>query len=382
MCSCALLPCAAVSCSPAECLWPLTRPSDQRHLYDRLGRQAYEAKRKGGRQADRYGGGFRTDHHFFHQESGLYDDDPQIETLSDGAFFELDASDKHVMVKFYSPGCSHCDDLAPAWRDIGSRLMGIVTVAAVNCHHNWGLCHRLGIRGYPTVLRLGAGDARVEFRNHATLEALFDFALEPFGKPRALTDVTELAAVRGPKLLLVGGMGGSPLAATDMPIRQLAAALHGVLSVWELDCLARATLCASKGWEDNHARFVDNESKPFGMRFYPSDPHEEWDDSFRVQSLVDAAIGLLPFPESVSLVDLRAATLAHDHDALAPHVVGEGGLVSWHSISAAEACESNDEGIVRVGWFEKADSVEHCQALCAERTGCTAIDFFSATRWW
>ena len=286
-----------------------------------------------------------------------------------------------MLVNFYSPECGHCNDLAPAWRELGSALNGFVTVAAVNCHDSWGLCHHLGIRAYPTVLRLGVGTARVQYHSHRSFEALLEFALEPFAKPRVLTQMSELDAMSGPKLLLVAGLGGTPLAATELPIRQIAAALHGILPVWELDCVAQRILCSDKGWEDNHARFIDNATLPFGTHFYPSD-NEEWEDSFRVHTLVEVAIGMLPLPERVLLNDLSEAMLAHQHDALSPLVIGDGGAMLWHTISAFEACEMNEEGIVRSGSFENANNLEHCQSMCAERSGCIAIDFFSDTRWW
>ena len=34
-------------------------------------------------------------------------------------------------VNFYSTGCSHCHDLAPTWRELGTALDGVVGIGAV-----------------------------------------------------------------------------------------------------------------------------------------------------------------------------------------------------------------------------------------------------------
>lgn len=48
--------------------------------------------------------------------------------------------------------CSHCHHLAPTWKKIAKLLDGIMKIAVVNCEYDRPLCHRVGIRAYPTLI--------------------------------------------------------------------------------------------------------------------------------------------------------------------------------------------------------------------------------------
>ena len=48
--------------------------------------------------------------------------------------------------------CSHCHDLAPAWRRLARDLEGVIRIGAVNCEEDWVLCRQEGIRSYPSLL--------------------------------------------------------------------------------------------------------------------------------------------------------------------------------------------------------------------------------------
>ena len=49
-------------------------------------------------------------------------------------------------------GCSHCHDLAPFWKQLGTALQGMVGIGAVNCREQWGICQSMRIMNYPTLL--------------------------------------------------------------------------------------------------------------------------------------------------------------------------------------------------------------------------------------
>ena len=73
--------------------------------------------------------------------------------------FLLFVSDQSVLnsrsiwfINFYSPMCSHCHDLAPAWRRLARDLEGVIRIGAVNCEEDWVLCRQEGIRSYPSLL--------------------------------------------------------------------------------------------------------------------------------------------------------------------------------------------------------------------------------------
>ncbi|GBF92518.1 disulfide isomerase [Raphidocelis subcapitata] len=90
----------------------------------------------------------------------LYSGDDAVAELDDDSFPQGD-SDWVWLVEFYAPWCGHCQQLAPKWRQVATKLKGVVRVGAVNCDVHKALCGRHGVRGYPTIKALrprgGAG---------------------------------------------------------------------------------------------------------------------------------------------------------------------------------------------------------------------------------
>ncbi|PSN39443.1 DnaJ subfamily C member 10 [Blattella germanica] len=63
---------------------------------------------------------------YYHDNFGIYDDDPEIVTLNKA-------------------------DFAPAWRRLARELEGVVRIGAVNCEEDWVLCRQEAIRSYPSL---------------------------------------------------------------------------------------------------------------------------------------------------------------------------------------------------------------------------------------
>mmetsp|Transcript_8750 Transcript_8750/g.22499 ORF Transcript_8750/g.22499 Transcript_8750/m.22499 type:complete len:462 (-) Transcript_8750:106-1491(-) len=55
------------------------------------------------------------------------------------------------LVEAYTPGCTHCQDLAPEWKKAAESLKGVVKVGAVNCEAEANICAELGASSYPTI---------------------------------------------------------------------------------------------------------------------------------------------------------------------------------------------------------------------------------------
>ena len=62
-----------------------------------------------------------------------------------------------LQVEFYSPGCGHCQALAPKWKLLAEKLKGVVKVGVVNCAEDH-LCQEHGVQGVPAVKALAPGD--------------------------------------------------------------------------------------------------------------------------------------------------------------------------------------------------------------------------------
>lgn len=116
---------------------------------------------------------------YYHDQFGIYDDDPLIVTLSQNDYEVNILDDTQAwFVNFYSPHCSHCHELAPTWRKLAQELEGVIRIAAVNCEDDHPLCYQLSINAYPTLIYYEKESHLYEgihYRSSRTLEALKEF---------------------------------------------------------------------------------------------------------------------------------------------------------------------------------------------------------------
>ena len=90
---------------------------------------------------------------YYQQDFGLYDDDPDIVTLSASDFDLLVTGSSDVwFINFYSPGCPPCHRLAPVWRETARELGGVIRIGAVNCFEDGNVCGSQGVNRYPWVM--------------------------------------------------------------------------------------------------------------------------------------------------------------------------------------------------------------------------------------
>ncbi|XP_070520406.1 dnaJ homolog subfamily C member 10-like [Cardiocondyla obscurior] len=139
--------------------------SDLRKKYDLYGEDGFNDFNKGAYHSWSY-----------HQQS-LYDDNDHVINLDTNDYYESVINpDISWFVNFYSPMCSHCHDLAPAWKEVATLLRGIVKIAAVNCEFNRDLCYKVGIHSYPTLLYFQKNSHQTVYYNgKRTQEALMHF---------------------------------------------------------------------------------------------------------------------------------------------------------------------------------------------------------------
>lgn len=90
---------------------------------------------------------------YYEESFGIYDDDPQIITLSRSEFEASVTNSPFIwFINFYSPQCSHCHHIAPEWRSMARELENIIRVGAVNCEEDWVLCREQRIHGFPSLI--------------------------------------------------------------------------------------------------------------------------------------------------------------------------------------------------------------------------------------
>ncbi|KAK6619580.1 hypothetical protein RUM43_012337 [Polyplax serrata] len=66
-------------------------------------------------------------------------------------------SKDYWLIEFYSPGCGHCQRLAPEWAKAATELKGKVKVAAVDATVHHQVSNEFNIRAFPTMFWLEPG---------------------------------------------------------------------------------------------------------------------------------------------------------------------------------------------------------------------------------
>ena len=85
------------------------------------------------------------------------------------------ASGKKI-VWFYAPWCGHCKNMAPDWSKLVSKYDNVkvngktVRILSVDCDANKGLGKEFGIKGFPTIKAISAGQIK-EYAGQRTIAA-------------------------------------------------------------------------------------------------------------------------------------------------------------------------------------------------------------------
>lgn len=177
---------------------------------------------------------------YYRDHFGIYDDDPEIITLSSTDFESyVINSDKQWFVNYYSPLCSHCHELAPTWRKLAVELKDIVMFAAVNCEEEWNLCRQQNIRAYPSLILYPSVERFTGSRNREDLNRfILDRAEVDIRHVRSTDDWTKLTEKSDyPSwLLLLCNSNVLPDCPHGDMRTKLAAILNGLVGVAVVDC--------------------------------------------------------------------------------------------------------------------------------------------------
>jgi len=113
----------------------------------------------------------------------------EVVTLNSSNFKDTVENAPQVIVKYFSPSCPHCIDLAPIYKDAAKdvREKNVrVIVAELDCNENQEICQKEGITRYPTLKFYKEGQYKGEFVEKRTVENISNFIIE---KSRALINI-------------------------------------------------------------------------------------------------------------------------------------------------------------------------------------------------
>lgn len=220
--------------------YEVLKDEDLRKKYDKYGEKGLE---------DNQGGQYES-WSYYRYDFGIYDDDPEIITLERREFDAAVNSGELWFVNFYSPGCSHCHDLAPTWREFAKEVDGLLRIGAVNCGDDRMLCRMKGVNSYPSLFIFRSGMAAVKYNGDRSKESLVSFAMQ-----HVRTTVTELSTgnfVNAIETAFAAGIGwlitfcfkGEDCLTPQTRLR-LSGMLDGLVNVGWVDCDTQDSLCKS-----------------------------------------------------------------------------------------------------------------------------------------
>ncbi|NP_001084933.1 dnaJ homolog subfamily C member 10 precursor [Xenopus laevis] len=219
--------------------YEVLKDEDLRKKYDKYGEKGLDEQNQGG--------GYQS-WSYYRYDFGIYDDDLEIITLDRGEFDGAVNSGELWFINFYSPGCSHCHDLAPTWRQFAKEMDGLLRIGAVNCGDNRMLCRSQGINSYPNLYIFKSGMNPVKYYGERSKERLVNFAM-----PYISSTVTELWAGNFRSSIedaFSSGVGWLITFCSDtgdclnsQTRSKLAGLLEGLVKVGWMDCATQGDLC-------------------------------------------------------------------------------------------------------------------------------------------
>ncbi|KAM4024477.1 dnaJ homolog subfamily C member 10 [Anomaloglossus baeobatrachus] len=218
--------------------YEVLKDEDLRKKYDKYGEKGLEENQ----------GGHYESWSYYRYDFGIYDDDPEIFTLDKGEFDGAVNTGEVWFINFYSPGCSHCHDLAPTWREFAKEMDGLIRIGAVNCRDERNLCRSRGINSYPSLYIFKAGMNPVKYFGDRSKGNLVNFAMKYVSS--AVTELwagnfrssieKSFASGVGWLITFCADTGDCLSSQTRL---KLAAMLDGLVSVGWMDCSTQPDLC-------------------------------------------------------------------------------------------------------------------------------------------
>lgn len=216
--------------------YEVLKDPDTRKRYDTHGEEGLG-------DSNRWSGKYQS-WNYYHENFGIYDDDPEIVTLSRNDFQNsvLESSDIWF-VNFYSPQCSHCHHLAPAWRKLAQSFEGIVRIGAVNCEEDWQMCRQEGIYSFPSLILY---PLRKKYVGTRELEDMQEFLMEHI--PDLSVDIEDTELLKPPKTstgkpIVLSVCTGIDNCLSPREIKKLAVALDRLAEVSSLNCRDNPDAC-------------------------------------------------------------------------------------------------------------------------------------------
>jgi len=222
--------------------YEVLKDEELRRKYDQHGEEGLDESNQG-RNYENW--------HFYNQEFGLYDEDPEVITLSRSDFDpSVTYSEDIWFINFYSPRCSHCHTLAPSWREMARELDGVIRIGAVNCADERQLCQMQGVHGYPSLILF---PNKLKYQGDRTTRELVKFAMGHVHVSVAdlwegnFREQTEAPKRSGKPWLLSVSKDDDSDALDQKTSLKVAGVVGEIINVGTIDCELQVKLCSTLG---------------------------------------------------------------------------------------------------------------------------------------
>lgn len=249
--------------------YEVLKDEELRKIYDKHGEEGLSEDKNRGRHYESW--------QWYQQNFGIYDDDPEIITLSKSDFeMSVEGTDDVWFINFYSPHCSHCHELAPTWREMARELEGVIRVGAVNCEDDWQLCRMQGIQSYPSLV-MYKHPQREKYRGERTTPIMVQHALRyvsvAFHRLRKNNYQSKVKEDTSEKPWLITFCSDEGDCLEEQSCLKLAAMLEDLVHVGIVDCHKEGKLC-------------DRLERHSGTHYYVDSDHVTKTEGLAISSLV------------------------------------------------------------------------------------------------
>ncbi len=69
------------------------------------------------------------------------------------------------LLELYAPWCGHCKTLRPEWAKLATKMKGVAKVAKIDASVNRQFDQTYGLKGYPQIVLIPAGNLKNKFRS-------------------------------------------------------------------------------------------------------------------------------------------------------------------------------------------------------------------------
>ncbi|XP_029641498.1 dnaJ homolog subfamily C member 10 [Octopus sinensis] len=266
-------------------------------------RKKFDTYGEDGLKEDFHGGHHYESWSFYQDEFGIYDDDPEIITLSLSDFEQsVEGTEDIWFINYYSPHCSHCHHLAPVWREVARQLDGVLRIGAVNCQDDWNLCRMQGIRSYPTLMLY---PVRERYKGERSTEALIKYALANVQANVFTLYPSNFKSETTERNLpwLINYCSGDGDCLSSNTELKVATMLESLVNVGTVNCDRHSSLCSKMGASD-------------GVYFYKLGEVEK-DKGMAISSLVAQEVAhevLLQLPDVTLLNEEQLQNIRHENE--------------------------------------------------------------------